>query len=144
MLFSKSSYDGLIEQEFIRCCFPFLFVCHFKLSGWLPLYTRSHTPVLGASFTSLVMHLSMLSPRKGDGYEVVILTFSFKKIQFPHPWDKIIGQNVHPAASEGCKMSFVRSKLLAWGRHRMIKISTLGTDLTIKLPWLARPPLPGP
>ena len=34
-----------------------------------------------------------------------ILTFSFKVIQIPHPWDKIIGQNVHPAASEGGKMS---------------------------------------
>ena len=44
-----------------------------------------------------------------------ILTFSFKIIQIPHPWDKIIGQNVHPAASEGGKMSFVRSKSLLLG-----------------------------
>ena len=33
------------------------------------------------------------------------------------PLGKIIGQNVHPAASEGGKMSFVRSKSLACGRH---------------------------
>ena len=47
-----------------------------------------------------------------------ILTFSFKRIKIPHPWDKRIGQNVHPAASEGGKMSFVRStKLLALGHH---------------------------
>ena len=47
-----------------------------------------------------------------------ILTFSLKKIQIAHPWDKIIGQNVHPAASEGGKMSFVQLKSLAWGHHR--------------------------
>ena len=84
------------------------------------------------------MHLSMLSPREGGvGHGVGILTFSFKKIQIPHPWEKIIGQNVHPAASEGGKMSFVRSNWLAWERHMYtIKISTLGTVLT----WLALPP----
>ena len=54
---------------------------------------------------------------EGVGHGVGILTFSFKLIQIPHPWDKIIGQNVHPAASEGGKMSFVRSKSLACGRH---------------------------
>ena len=51
-----------------------------------------------------VLHLSMLSPREGGGgvgHGVRILTFSFKIIQIPHPWDKIIGQNVHPASSEG-------------------------------------------
>ena len=57
----------------------------------------------------------------GGGGEVEhgvgILTFSFKKIQIPHPRDKIIGQNPHPAASEGGKMSFVPPKSLAWGRH---------------------------
>ena len=35
----------------------------------------------------------------GVGQGVEILTFSLKKIQMPHPWVKIIGQNVHPAAS---------------------------------------------
>ena len=67
------------------------------------------------------MHLSMLSPREGGGggvgHGVGILTFSLKKIQIPHPWDKIIGQNVHTAASEGGKMSFVQLKSLAWGHH---------------------------
>ena len=44
---------------------------------------------------------------RGVGHGVGILTFSFKRIQIPHPCDKIIGQNVHLAASEGGKMSFV-------------------------------------
>ena len=52
----------------------------------------------------LVMHLSMLSPREGEGggvwHGVGILTFSLKKNLIPHPWDKIIGQNPHVAASE--------------------------------------------
>ena len=51
------------------------------------------------------------------GHGVGILTFLFKTIQIPHSWDKIIGQNVHQAASEGGKMSFVRSTSLVWGRH---------------------------
>ena len=51
---------------------------------------------------------------EGVGHGVGILTFSFKIIQIPHPWDKIIGQNVHPAASEGGKMSFVPSKSLSY------------------------------
>ena len=80
------------------------------------------------------MHLSMLSPREGGGG-----TLSFKIIQIPHPWDKIIGQNVHPASSEGGKMSFVQSKSLACGRH--IRSKSLPWGQT-KLPWLARPPPP--
>ena len=67
----------------------------------------------------------------GIGHGVGILTFSFEIIQIPHPWDKIIGQNVHPAASEGGKMSFVRPKSVA-----------CEDTLTIKHPWLARPPPP--
>ena len=55
---------------------------------------------------------------EGIGHGVGILTFSFKIIQIPHPWDKIIGQNVHPAASEGGKMSFVRSKSLSRSLER--------------------------
>ena len=47
-------------------------------------------------------------------------------------------------SSEGGKMSFVRSKSLACGRHIGPKPLPLGTDLTIKLPWLARPPPPPP
>ena len=69
-----------------------------------------------------------VKPQEGEvGHRVGILTFSFKIIQIPHPWDKIIGQNVHPAASEGGKMSFVRSKSLLLGTSHMIKIPTLGT-----------------
>ena len=49
------------------------------------------------------MHLSMLSLRKGVGHAVGIWTFSLKKIQIPHPQDKLIGQNPHPVASEGVK-----------------------------------------
>ena len=55
-----------------------------------------------------IMHLSMLSPREGGvGHGVGILAFSFKIIQIPHPWDKMIGHYVHTGASEGGKMSFV-------------------------------------
>ena len=92
------------------------------------------------------MHLSMLSPREegggGVGHGVGIVTFLFKNI--PHPWDKIIGQNVHLAASEGGKMSFVLMiKIPRLGTSRTIQIPTLWTDLTIKLQWSAQPPLLG-
>ena len=62
----------------------------------------------------------------GVGHGVGILTFSFKKIQIPHPPYKIIGQNPHPAASEGGKMSFVPSKSLAWERHMRSKFLPCG------------------
>ena len=41
--------------------------------------------------TADIMHLSMLSPRMGEGV-AGILTFSEKMRQIPHPRDNIIGQ----------------------------------------------------
>ena len=65
-----------------------------------------------------VMHLSMFGGggggRTGMGWGVDILIK--EDIQIPHPWDKIIDQNPHPAASEAGQMSFVRSKSLHWGQ----------------------------
>ena len=87
------------------------------------------------------MHLSMLT--RGEGgvglgvvHDVEILTFSLKKkIQIPHPWDNIIGQNSHPEACEGAQMS-VKPTL---GASRTIKTLKLSSDFTIKFPWLALP-----
>ena len=81
---------------------------------------------------------------EGVGHVVGSLTFSFKIIQIPHPWDKIIGQKVHPAASEGGKMSFVRSRSIACQRSHTIKVPTRGRELKMKLLWLARLPFPPP
>lgn len=110
-----------------------------KKAGPHTYYLRGGVGPGDLSMASKNLHhflpLNVYPMRHGVG----ILTFSFKKIQIPHPPYKIIGQNPHPAASEGGKMSFVTIKIFSLGTSHTIKIPTLGTDLT----WLARPPLPG-
>ena len=65
--------------------------------------------------------------RVGVVFRVVHFASFFNKIQIPPPRDKIIDQIPHPGASEGGQMSFK-----PWSRT--IKISTLGTSSTIKIP----------
>ena len=52
-----------------------------------------------------------------------------KNIQIPYPWDKIINQITHPGTSGGGQMF-----LKPWSRA--IKISTLGTSPSMKIPTL--------
>ena len=88
-----------------------------KKAGPHTYYLRGGVGPGDLSMASKNLHhflpLNVYPMRHGVG----ILTFSLKKFQIPYPWDKISGQNVHPAASESGKISFVRSKSLAWGRH---------------------------
>ena len=79
----------------------------------------------------------MLSPRgmRNRSYDWD-LNILFNKNQISHLRDKVTGQNPHPSASEGGQMSFKDFK--PWSST--IKIPTLGTNLMIKLPWLAQPP----
>ena len=65
-----------------------------KISHWLLLFVHQHL---------YIMHLSMLSPRKGPGGGG-ILTFSEKMSQIPHPRDNIVGQKYQKPPPQECNV----------------------------------------